>query len=103
MAALAQAYRTYAREHPGTYAAVQRADDLGAAWAGEEVVEVVLAVLRGYGLGGDDAIHGVRIVRAALHGFVVLENDGGFRIPLDLDETFARLLATLDRGISASA
>jgi AcrR family transcriptional regulator len=103
LSAVAGAYRAYAREHPGTYAALQRASDLGAAEAGGQVVEVVLAVLRGYGLEGDDAFHGVRIVRAALHGFVVLESTGGFQIPLDLDETFARLVATLDRGIAASA
>jgi AcrR family transcriptional regulator len=99
LAAVAEAYRAYAREHPGTYAALQvaRSD------AGMEVVDVVAAVLRGYGLDGDDAIHGVRIVRAALHGFAVLENGGGFGMPLDLDQTFSRLVATLDGGIAASA
>ena len=40
-----------------------------------------LAVLRGYGLEGDDAIHAVRIIRAALHGFVTLETGGGLRDP----------------------
>jgi AcrR family transcriptional regulator len=99
LAAVADAYRAYAREHPGTYAALQ----VGKSEAATEVVDVVAAVLRGYGLDGDDAIHGVRIVRAALHGFVVLETGGGFGMPLDLDETFSRLLATLDGGIAASA
>ena len=60
----------------------------------------MLAVLRGYGLDGDDAIHAVRIVRAALHGFVALEIGGGFGLPLALDETFERLIAVLDRGLA---
>ena len=60
-------------------------------------------MLRGYGLNGEDAIHGARIVRAALHGFVALEANEGFGIPLDLDESFARLVSTLDRGLPASA
>jgi Tetracyclin repressor-like, C-terminal domain len=65
-------------------------------------VGVVLAVLRGYALEGEEAIHGARIVRSALHGFVTLESSEGFGIPLDLDETFARLVATLDRGLRAT-
>jgi hypothetical protein len=57
-------------------------------------------VLRGYGLEGDDAIHGARIVRAALHGFAALEAAEGFGIDLSPDETFARLVAALDRGLA---
>jgi len=101
--AVADAYRAYAREHPGTYAALQRApapaagDEAAAAAA--QVVEVMRAVLRGYGLEGDDAIHAIRIIRAALHGFVTLEADGGFGMPVDLEETFTRLVAALDRSL----
>jgi AcrR family transcriptional regulator len=98
LAAVAGAYRDYAREHPGTYAAAQRASDLDPADAAP-VVDVVLAVLRGYGLEGDDAVHAARIVRSGLHGFAALETGEGFGIPLDLDETFARLVAVLDHGL----
>jgi AcrR family transcriptional regulator len=100
LAAVADAYRAYARAHPGTYAAAQRATEVDEE-AAAGVVDVVLAVLRGYGLEDDDAIHAVRIVRAALHGFAALETEEGFGIPLDVDETFARLVAVLDRGLSA--
>lgn len=95
--AVAYAYRTYAREHPGSYQALQFA---GQTPEGSRLVDVVLAVLRGYGLEGDDAIHATRIVRAALHGFAGLESGGGFQIPLELDETFARLISVLDRGLA---
>ncbi len=97
---IAHAYRAYAREHPGTYQALQSA---GHTPEGEQLVDVVLAVLRGYQLEGDDAIHAARIVRAALHGFAGLEAGGGFQIPLSLDETFSRMIALLDQGLSASA
>ena len=104
LAAMADAYRAYARAHPGTYAALQRAPGLGdpeGAVAASGVVDVVLAVLRGYGLEGDEAIHAARIVRAALHGFVTLETGDGFGIPLALDDSYARLVDVLDRGLRA--
>jgi AcrR family transcriptional regulator len=102
--AVSAAYRTYAHAHPGTYAALQRTDldDPETTAAGELVLVVMLAVLRGYGLDGDNAVHGVRIIRAALHGFVALEAERGFGIPLDLDDSFERLVATLHRGLSGN-
>ena len=63
-------------------------------------VDAVVSALQGYGLSGDDEIHAVRVVRSALHGFVSLEQSGGFGLKLDLDETFARLVATLHRGLA---
>jgi AcrR family transcriptional regulator len=101
--ALADAYRDHARRHPGTYLAAQRAPAAGdpeAGAAAAETVAVVAAVLAGYALEGDDAIHAIRGVRAALHGFAMLEAGGGFGIKLDLDESFARLVETLDRGLT---
>ena len=62
-----------------------------------------LATLRGYGLEHDDAIHATRIIRAALHGFVSLEAEEGFGIPLDLNDSFTRLVAVLHQGLSAAA
>ncbi len=99
LSAVATAYRLYAREHPGTYTALQRE---AASEEGSRLVDVVLAVLHGYGLAGDGAVHAARIVRAALHGFVGLELVGGFRIPLELDETYERLVTVLDRGLSSA-
>jgi AcrR family transcriptional regulator len=100
--AIADALREYGRDHNGTYLAAQRApasDDAEALAAAGEVVDVVVAVLAGYGLEGDDAIHATRAVRAALHGFATLETSGGFAIDLDLDESFARMVEVLDRGM----
>ncbi len=104
--AVADAYRAYAVRHSGTYAALQRApseSDVEAVTAATQLVDLVLAVLRGYGLERDDAVHAARIVRSALHGFVALELAGGFAIPLDLDESFSRLIDVLDRGLSGGS
>lgn len=104
--AVADVYRRFARVHPGLYAAMQRAPqdpDSDEAAAANRLVEVFAAVLRGYGLEGDDAIHAIRLVRSALHGFVTLENEGAFRMPISLEETYRRLIAMLDRGLRASA
>jgi AcrR family transcriptional regulator len=101
LAAIARAYRSYAHEHPGTYAALQTAAGRGEpeTKAAERIVDVVLAVLAGYGLEGERALHATRAVRAALHGFVLLEAEQGFGMPLDPDESFDALIAVLDRGL----
>jgi AcrR family transcriptional regulator len=105
--ALAIAYRDFAREHPGLYEASQRsvalADDPDATTAGNEVVSVVVRGLRGYDLAGDDAVHAVRMLRVALHGFVTLELSGGFAYAISVDETFERLLLLLSTGFQRGA
>ncbi len=99
--ALANAYRTWALAHPGRYAAIAHnvADEQGAAEAAAAVVEVVFAVMRGYGLEGEDAIHGTRAVRSAVHGFITLQEGGGFRMAADPEQTWERMLGMLDRGL----
>jgi AcrR family transcriptional regulator len=99
--ATAAALRAFAIRRPGAYAAIQRAapDDPQIGPASARTVEVFVAVLGAWELEGDDAIHAVRIVRSALHGFVALELTGGFGLPLDLDETFDRLVDVLAKGL----
>jgi AcrR family transcriptional regulator len=102
--AVADAYRGYAHAHPGVYAAMQRAprhDEPETAAAAAALIGVLVAVLRGYELHDEDAIHGVRIVRAALHGFVSLEREGGFAMPIDLEESYRRLVEMLDHGLAS--
>ncbi len=95
-----RAYREWALAHPGRYAALQFRqirDDPAAV----RVVGIVLAVLEGYGLSGDDGIHAARTVRSALHGFISLEAGDGFGIPLGIEDSFERLLDVLDRGLES--
>jgi AcrR family transcriptional regulator len=100
--AVADAYRSYARNHPARSAAAQRvpdpADPAHVA-AGERVVGVIYAVLRGYGLGGEDLVDATRGLRAALHGFVTLEASGGFGLPRDVDRSFQQLITALDTAL----
>ena len=104
LAALADAYRDYAHRHPGRYAATlraPRADDPAHVAAGVAAVDVIYAVLAGYGLSGPAAIDATRVLRSALHGFVSLEAAGGFGIPQDVDRSFARLVDALHQALRA--
>jgi hypothetical protein len=101
---LATAYRDYLRVHPHRYAFVEVApDDPETAAAAGRMVEVAAAAVRGYGLSGPAAIHAIRCLRAAVHGFAHLEVIGGFGLPEDVDTTFSHLLDMLTRGVSALA
>jgi AcrR family transcriptional regulator len=103
--AFATTYRDYAREHPGSYAALQRGSLAGAEQAREAsgaLLGVVLAVLRGYELEGERALHMARVLRSALHGFVQLEAQEGFAMPLALEDSFAELLGVLERGLGTA-
>jgi AcrR family transcriptional regulator len=103
--AVALAYRAYIKDNPGLYLSSLRSSgsqvspdpDLQA--AEERSLRVVLAVLEPLGLGGADAIHAARALRSAVHGFTTLEIAGGFGMPLDLDESFARLVDGLAAGL----
>jgi AcrR family transcriptional regulator len=103
LAATARAYRASAIAHPGLYAASVAApapDDAEHQTAAQETVDVVYAVLRGWDLEGDDAVHAARAFRSAIHGFVLLEATGGFAIPVDVDTSFERLVATVAGGLA---
>ncbi len=95
--------RAYALAHPGLYEAAQRpiADDAVRNDAENATLEIFFAILAPFGLEGDDALHAMRIVRSALHGFVSLELTGGFGYPLDIDTSFERLLDVVIAGLHA--
>jgi AcrR family transcriptional regulator len=80
LAAFATAYRDYAREHPGRYAAARfRLDpQTAAASAGVRHAQMTRALLRGYDLDEPDQTHAVRMLGGMVHGFVELEAAGGF-------------------------
>jgi AcrR family transcriptional regulator len=104
--ALAEAYRQYALAHPGRYAATVSAptgEHVEQEQAAAAVLQVVLAALSGYGLSGDDAIDAARALRAALHGFVDLETNGGFGLPTDIDRSYRRLVEGIDTTMTAWA
>jgi AcrR family transcriptional regulator len=98
LASMAHAYRAWALEHPGRYAAAQRAPvpgDVDDEIASAAVVGVAFDVMAGYELREDDAVDAIRSLRAALHGFVSLETGGGFGLPTNVDRSFDRLVTGL--------
>ncbi|WP_042405071.1 TetR/AcrR family transcriptional regulator [Streptacidiphilus carbonis] len=99
LAALGNAYRDYAREHPGRYAAAQfRLDPrTAAASAGGRHAQMSRAVLRGYDLAEPDQTHAVRLLGSVFHGYVALESAGGFsHSSPDSQESWSRALDALD-------
>ncbi len=89
--AMADAYRTYVKAHPGLYACtlhVSEESDTESRAAEAEAVEIALKVLAHYDLRDEMALHMVRGFRSMVHGFASLEVAGGFGMPLSLDESF---------------
>jgi AcrR family transcriptional regulator len=103
---LAAAYRDFVKKHPGLYQATQRAvgeGDPELSRASDEVLNVCLAVLRGYGLDRRASLHALRGLRSAIHGFASLEAIGGFGIPLSINESFGWLVECFVSALNASA
>ncbi|MFE7173911.1 TetR/AcrR family transcriptional regulator [Streptomyces sp. NPDC057616] len=99
LTAYADAYRDYAREHPGrAVAARMRLDpETAAASAGVRHAQMARAILRGYDLAEPDQTHAVRLLGSVFHGFVSLEAGGGFSHSApDSEESWRRILDALD-------
>ena len=62
-------------------------------------VKVGMAVMASFGLEGEEAVHAVRGLRSVVHGFATLEISGGFGLPLELDESFSRLVDLFIAGL----
>lgn len=106
LAAAAGTMRDYVRRHPGRYAATVGARPTGPADplrpALEGALEHLATVLRGYPLDPEQHIHALRMLRSALHGYATLEIGDGFQMGTDVDESFAWLVAFVDRGLRSS-
>jgi len=101
VAALMRSYRAYVVANPGRYALlpldpVHRADLAAAA---QELLDVFVAVMRGYGLEAGAATHVIRRMRATAHGFVDLEIGGGFGMPEDIETTYEQTIDMVLRSL----
>lgn len=103
--AFADAYRDWARAHPGRYAASLRApeptDEEGRR-VSDEVLTIMYDVLAGFDLPEGRAVDAARVLRATFHGFATLESAGGFGLPRDVDRSFAFLVDTVIAGLHAA-
>lgn len=98
LVAFAGAYREYALEHPGRYAATQIPLDpaIAAESAGfKRAVETTYAMLRAYRLAEPDLTDAVRLLRSTFHGFVSLEAAGGFGHPREVRASWDRIVDSL--------
>jgi AcrR family transcriptional regulator len=99
LTAFADAYRDYAKQHPGRYAAMQLELDpeTAATSAAVRHSEMTRAILRGYQLSEPGQTDAVRLLHSAFHGYVSLERAGGFRhTPRDVDASWSAALDALD-------
>lgn len=118
LAAYAGAWRSFARRHPGRYAATRHpvprssataasgADDAGAMAlrAGRRHAALTREVLFGYSFTGDRQTHAVRLVGSLVHGYVTLELAGAFAHSRPgSDKSWAFVLAALDAQLGAES
>jgi AcrR family transcriptional regulator len=106
---VALAYRTFIKENPGVYNAGLRASgnmktvDEQIQQAEERVLRIVMNIIQSFGLEWEEGLHAARALRSLVHGFATLEVSGGFGLPLDLDESFRRLVELLSAGMQQQA
>jgi AcrR family transcriptional regulator len=99
LVAFAGAYRDFAREHPGRYAAtrLRLSPEAAASGPGGRHADLTRAILRGYGLTGADQTHAVRLIGSVVHGFTSLELGGSFdHSDPPPDRTWPRILDGVD-------
>ena len=93
--AISQALRAFSHEHPGLYAASLPStppDDRELSEAAGRFVGVFFDAMRRYGLRGARAVHAVRGLFSAVHGFIMLERAGTFGVPISTDASFRWLI-----------
>ena len=97
--AVALTARRFAHEHPGLYPLLMRPAGEAFRGPGQRIIDLLMAILAAYDLSEEDALHAIRGLRSIMHGFVDIERSGGFGMPLDLDESYRRLVATFVQGL----
>jgi AcrR family transcriptional regulator len=100
--AIALTARQFAHEHPGIYPLLLRLITPAGAAQAQRLLDLLIALLRPYGLSEEDSLHAIRGLRSVMHGFVDIERAGGFGLPLDLDESYRRLVAMFITGLHAA-
>ncbi|MFC4122474.1 TetR/AcrR family transcriptional regulator [Nonomuraea zeae] len=99
--ALMTAWRAYVRRCPNRYAALIQSPEPHTAEPGERLLAILFATLRAYGMEDSAAIHAARCLRAVAHGFAVLETEGAFGLPENLEESYDLLIHMVIAGLRA--
>jgi AcrR family transcriptional regulator len=102
LAALGNAYRDYAHEHPGRFAAARFPldTDTAMASAGPRQTLLMRAVLRGYAVPESEHPHAVRLLGSMFLGYSTLELGTAFSHSTpDSETSWKRLLEVLDHTL----
>ncbi len=104
---IAHADRQFAQDHRGLYDSFLPApkpdEDAELYEAMAEPVFLVARVLLDMGIPQSEAIHLIRALRALLHGFLDLEANEGFGIPVGIDASFDASVELVIAGIEVAA
>ncbi|GGW63995.1 transcriptional regulator [Streptomyces lucensis JCM 4490] len=103
LTAFADAYRSYALEHPGRYSATQiRIDQslIADSPAMRRTAEITYGMLRAYGLAEPDLTDAVRLLRSTFHGYCALESAGGFGAARDVRASWDKAVEALHLALT---
>lgn len=105
--AVARVDREFALNHPGLYESFLPAprpeEDQELYDIMAEPVFAIAHILLDMGIPQGEAIHLIRAMRAALHGFLDLEAKDGFGMPVDIDTSFDVAVELMIKGIETAA
>ena len=101
--ALAEAYRTFVREHYELYRVIMAFPKLDNPTLEQEagkIISPILEVLSSYGLTETQQNHWQRVLRAVMGGFAFHEQSGGFsHLPVDQNESFRIAIQCVADGL----
>lgn len=100
--AIAKAYLSFVRAHPGLYELTIKApdpSDIEMQAEGKKIVDLAAETLTDYGLQQAEVIHAIRGLRSILHGFASLEQKGGFGLNLEVEQSLHIIIESYLAGI----
>lgn len=104
--AVADAWRGFAHDLPMLYSTAGRYPVKGDGEleaAVDQVIDVIVAALRGFELTDDERLHGAIALRSALHGFCAFELGDGNPTPLASDDLYTHTVELFLEGLRALA
>lgn len=103
---LCRAYRAWAGYRPGLYACVvptTEVDDNDIRQAGDQLLSLTMRILAPYGFDEGETVHAARQIRSTLHGFIILDHNGGFGLQVDRADSFEWIVSSVLSGLAAIA
>ncbi|TGM74129.1 TetR/AcrR family transcriptional regulator [Leptospira mtsangambouensis] len=92
-------YRSFAKSHPHVYPLTIESteSDPELKPMGDRILETCMEVFQFQAL-DETAVHRIRILRSLLHGFIVLEEAGGFGRKESIEDSFKKITESLESG-----